>query len=144
MEDLLEQFVRLCVVQHIHDDDLKSLYRDYELLLSLSRYEEDDVASREVITILVVLAVLMPYDLEQQQILHSIGRTYSRHWKYMPDHRAFLSCFELQELLQWPLPMLPTVLQTPLFVNEQWKDHWEAWKALLRQRVVEHVTDRRL
>ena len=39
MEDLLERFVQLCVVQHVHDDDLKALYRDYERLLALSRFD---------------------------------------------------------------------------------------------------------
>lgn len=140
MEDLLERFVELCIVQHVHDDDLKALYRDYERLLALSRFEEDDVASREIVTILVVLAVLMPFDAEQQQIVHSLGLAYSRHWKYLPDYRAFLACFELDELLKWPLPMLSAVLANPLFTRPEWADKREAWQQLLRRRVVEHVT----
>lgn len=139
MEDLLEQFVQLCIVQHVHDDDLKALYRDYERLLALQRYEEDDLASREIVTILVVLAVLMPYDAEQQQILHSLSLAYSRHWKYLPEYRAFLACFELDELLKWPLSMLSAVLENSLFTSPQWGDKREAWRLLLRQRVVEHV-----
>lgn len=139
MEDLLERFVQLCVVQHVHDDDLKALYRDYERLLALSRFEEDDQASREIVPILVVLAVLMPFDAEQQQILHSLARAYSRHWKYLPEYRAFLASFEVAELLKWPLPTLSAVLGNPLFTSPQWGDKREAWRQLLRRRVVEHV-----
>ena len=77
----------LCVVQHVHDDDLKALFRDYERLLSLARLEDDDAGAREVIQYLTVLAVLMPFDAEQQQVLRGLAATYSRHWKYMPEFR---------------------------------------------------------
>ena len=56
-----------------------------------------------------MLAVLMPYDSEQQAILKSLGMRYNRHWKYIPDYRSFLQSFEREELLEWPLPTLKTI-----------------------------------
>ena len=112
---MLERFLDLCVTQHVHDDDLKALFYDYERRLSLSRFEDDDVSQREIVTFLTVLAVLMPFEAEQQALVHSLASRYNRHWKYLPEFRAFLQCFERAELLQWPLSMGETVQRHALF-----------------------------
>ena len=101
--------MNLCILQHVHDEDLKGLFYDYERLLSVSRLEDADEESREIVECLTVLAVLMPYDSEQQAILKSLGMRYNRHWKYIPDYHSFLQSFEREELLEWPLPTLKTI-----------------------------------
>ena len=101
--------MNLCILQHVHDEDLKSLFYDYERLLSVSRFEDADEESREIVECLTVLAVLMPYDMEQQRILKSLGMKYSRHWKYIPEYRSFLQSFDREELLEWPLSTLKTI-----------------------------------
>ena len=111
----MEQFIQLCITQHVHDDDLKALFHDYERFLTLTRLEEDDEAARTIISTLVLLAVLMPFDAEQQQILHSLAMTYARHWKYLPAYRSFLRSFEQMELLKWPLPTESILCQASLF-----------------------------
>ena len=86
----MERFISLCIVQHVHDNDLKALFFDFERMLSLSRFDEDDVAARSVVQSLVVLSVLMPFDAEQQAVLHRLPRQYSRYWKYMPDYLSLI------------------------------------------------------
>lgn len=146
--------------QHVHDNDLKALFFDFQHRLALKRYEEDDAAARSVVQALVLLCVLMPFDAEQQSLLHALAAQYSRHWKYMteyrcgtraPNHlrRSFLACIERTELLRWPLPTLQTVVQHALFTwpnrmhvmrsDAQYDAQSAAWKELLRKRVVEHV-----
>lgn len=105
----MEQFVNLCIIQHVHDNDLKGLFHDYECLLSVSRLEDADEESREIVECLTILSVLMPYDMEQQMILKSLGVKYNRHWKYIPEYRSFLQSFERDELLEWPLNTLNTI-----------------------------------
>ena len=74
--------------QHVHDNDLKALFFDFQHMLALKRYEEDDVAARSVVQALVLLCVLMPFDAEQQSLLHTLAAQYSRHWKYMTEYRC--------------------------------------------------------
>ncbi|KAK8823875.1 hypothetical protein WA538_001163 [Blastocystis sp. DL] len=138
MEDLLEHFLDLCVTQHVHDDDLKALFYDYERRLSLARFEDDDASQREIVTFLTLLAVLMPFDAEQQSLVQSLGVRYSRHWKYLSDFRAFLQCFERAELLRWPLATGDTVQRHALFTESRWGARREEWRQLLRKRVMEH------
>ncbi|KAK8816660.1 hypothetical protein WA577_002006 [Blastocystis sp. JDR] len=138
MDDLLEQFLALCVRQHVHDNDLKALFFDFQHMLALKRFEEDDAAARSVVQALVLLCVLMPFDAEQQSLLHALAAQYSRHWKYMTEYRSFLACFERTELLRWPLPTLQTVVRHALFTDAQYDAQSAAWKELLRKRVVEH------
>ena len=38
--------MNLCILQHVHDEDLKGLFYDYERLLSVSRLEDADEESR--------------------------------------------------------------------------------------------------
>lgn len=121
----MEHFLDLCVTQHVHDDDLKALFYDYERRLSLARFEDDDASQREIVTFLTILAVLMPFDAEQQSLVQSLGMRYSRHWKYLSDFRAFLQCFERVELLRWPLATGDTVQRHALFT-------W-AWMGRLTQ-----------
>lgn len=146
--------------QHVHDNDLKALFFDFQHRLALKRYEEDDNAARSVVQALVLLCVLMPFDAEQQSLLHALAAQYSRHWKYMTEYRcgtrasnhlrrSFLACFERTELLRWPLPTLQTVVRHALFTwpnqvhvmrsDAQYDAQSAAWKELLRKRVVEHV-----
>ena len=108
----------------------------------------------------MLLCVLMPFDAEQQSLLHALAAQYSRHWKYMTEYRcgtrasnhlrrSFLACFERTELLRWPLPTLQTVVRHALFTwpnqvhvmrsDAQYDAQSAAWKELLRKRVVEHV-----
>ena len=47
--------------QHVHDNDLKALFFDFQHRLALKRYEEDDAAARSVVQALVLLCVLMPF-----------------------------------------------------------------------------------
>jgi hypothetical protein len=84
---LLESFISLCITQHVHDDNLKQLYYDFERFLQLPRYKEDDLSTRGIVSILSVLAVLMPYDGEQQMLLRGLGSKYQRHWKYLVEMR---------------------------------------------------------
>ena len=35
--------------QHVHDNDLKALFFDFQHMLALKRYEEDDAAARSVV-----------------------------------------------------------------------------------------------
>ena len=146
--------------QHVHDNDIKGLFFDFQHMLALKPYEEDDAAARSVVQALVLLCVLMSFDAEQQSLLHTLAAQYSRHWKYIPEYRcgirasnhlrrSFLACFERTELLRWPLPMLQTVVQHSLFTwqnhvgmmhsDAQYDAQSAAWKELLRKRVVEHV-----
>ena len=114
----MEHFINLCIVQHVHDNDLKELFHDHEQLLTLSRLEENDEAAREVIPSVVILAVLMPFDAEQQQIVRGLMEKYARHWKYLPACRTFIQCFAREELLRWPLPVDTTLRQASLFTYE--------------------------
>ena len=60
--------------QHVHDNDLKALFFDFQHRLALKRYEEDDAAARSVVQALVLLCVLMPFDAEQQSLLHALAQ----------------------------------------------------------------------
>ena len=71
--------------------------------------------AREVIPSVVMLAVLMPFDAEQQQVVRNLTEKYARHWKYLPAYRTFLQCFAREELLRWPLPVDTTIRQASLF-----------------------------
>ena len=80
---MIEEFIQLCIVQHLHDVDYLALYYDYEQYLTLSRFEEDDALCLPIIEILCLLCILMPYGEEQQLLLRSITKKYNRFWKYI-------------------------------------------------------------
>lgn len=87
MKELIESYIHLCIIQHIHDNDYLSLYYDYERYLTLTKYEENDSLALPIIEILCILCVIMPYGNEQQLLLSSITKKYNRFWKYTESYR---------------------------------------------------------
>lgn len=86
-QELIESYIQLCIIQHLHDKNYLSLYYDYERYLTLTKYEENDTLALPVIEILCLLRVLMPYGDEQQLLLRSITDKYKRFWKYTENYR---------------------------------------------------------
>lgn len=118
----MERFISLCIVQHVHDNDLKALFFDFERMLSLSRFDEDDVAARSVVQSLVVLSVLMPFDAEQQAVLHRLPRQYSRYWKYMPDYRCASRASNHRVGASSPASSTPSCCDGPCQRSRRWSD----------------------
>ena len=139
----------LCVKQHVFDNDLYGLFKDYEESLTLSEYTlkkgdneelmaEKDKKRADQLTYLCLFIILAEHFEEKASVLDHFIQTYKKLLEVHAPYYQLVLAFNTYELIHWPIQNLDVLFQHPIFNDPLFASHSEEWKEQLRVRVIQH------
>ena len=126
----------LCVKQHVFDNDLYGLFKDYEESLTLSEYTlkkgdneelmaEKDKKRAEQLTYLCLFIILAEHFEEKASVLDHFIQTYKKLLEVHAPYYQLVLAFNTYELIHWPIQNLDVLFQHPIFNDPLFASHSE-------------------
>lgn len=136
-QDLKLKFYDLLIQYDIHESNFLNVCKSFRQVLDTDSVLADEKKWKEVLTFVVILIVLSPYDNEQSDLIHRI--MLEDRLNKMPVLKNFLKMFITHELIRWPKieEIYGTMLRATYVFTPNTADGAKRWLEF-HKRVTEH------
>ncbi|KAK9461639.1 uncharacterized protein V1516DRAFT_672557 [Lipomyces oligophaga] len=137
VEDLKLKYYELMIKISLHDDKYLDVCKHYRAVYDTPSIKEDEKKWKEALCNIVYFIILAPYDNEQSDLIHRIGK--DSRLEQLVTENQLIKNFTKVELMRWPLADKvygPILRATSVFdvSDPKGEQRWDDF----RKRVIEH------